>query len=245
MSKWMRFMLDSGRVDGKALLKPGTFAELLEPQTMVTAAQFYPSARLTKPHWTTYGLGWFQQDYNGRAVDFHTGSIDGMVAIIGLIPDEHLGVYVLANTDHAELRHALMLKTFDLWGPPDTKPRDWSAELRALYSAATAQAVAAQKAAEAKRVTGTKPALALARYAGTYADSLYGEATVKTSGDGLRLRIGTLEGNLEHWQYETFRVRWDNRWQGTDFVTFVLGADGNPSRIEMIGRSFGRSDKGE
>jgi CubicO group peptidase (beta-lactamase class C family) len=245
MSKWMRFILDSGRVDGKALLKPATFAELLEPQTMVTASQFYPSARLTKPHWTTYGLGWFQQDYNGRAVDFHTGSIDGMVAIIGLIPDERLGVYVLANTDHAELRHALMLKTFDLWGPPNTKPRDWSAELRALYSAATAQAVAAQKAQEAKRVTGTKPALALARYAGTYADSLYGEATVRTSGDGLRLKIGTLEGNLEHWQYETFRVRWDNRWQGTDLVTFVIGADGNPSRMEMSGRSFGRADKGQ
>jgi CubicO group peptidase (beta-lactamase class C family) len=170
MSKWMRFILDSGRVDGKALLKPATFAELLKPQTMVPPSQFYPSARLTKPHWMTYGLGWFQQDYNGRAVSFHTGSIDGMVAIIGLIPDERLGVYVLANTDHAELRHALMLKTFDLWGPPNAKPRDWSAELRALYSAATAQAVAAEKAQEAKRVTGTKPALALARYAGPYAD---------------------------------------------------------------------------
>ena len=245
MSKWMRFILDSGRVDGKALLKPQTFAELLKPQTMVPPGQFYPSARLTKPHWMTYGLGWFQQDYSGRAVSFHTGSIDGMVAIIGLIPDERLGVYVLANTDHAELRHALMLKTFDLWGPPNAKPRDWSAELRTLYSAATAQAVAAQKAAESKRVTGTKPSLALARYAGTYADSLYGDATVRTSGDGLRLKIGTLEGNLEHWQYETFRVTWDNRWQGKDLVTFVIGPDGNPSRIEMSGRSFGRADKGQ
>ena len=50
----------------------------------------------------TYGLGWFQQDYRGRAVDFHTGSIDGMVAIHGLIRDERLGVYVLGNLDHAE-----------------------------------------------------------------------------------------------------------------------------------------------
>jgi hypothetical protein len=65
----------------------------------------------------THGLGWFQQDYEGRAVDFHTGSIDGMVAIIGLIPDERLGVYVLANADHVEFRHALMLTVFDLRGP--------------------------------------------------------------------------------------------------------------------------------
>ena len=31
-----------------------------------------------------------------------------MVAIHGLIRDERLGVYVLGNLDHAEVRHALM-----------------------------------------------------------------------------------------------------------------------------------------
>ena len=66
MAKWMRFMLDSGHVDGKALLEPETFAELLEPQTAVPTGQFYPTARLTRPHW-------------------------------------------MANLDHAELRHALVL----------------------------------------------------------------------------------------------------------------------------------------
>ena len=245
MAKWMRFILDSGRVDGRALLKPATFGELLKPQTMVPPGQFYPTARLTRPHWTTYALGWFQQDYDGRAVSFHTGSIDGMVAIIGLIPDERLGVYVLANADHVELRHALMLKTFDLWGPAKAKPRDWSTELRTLYSNQRAAGIAATKAAEAKRVAGTKPSLPLARYAGTYADSLYGEATVATAANGsLRLRIGTLEGALEHWQYDTFRVRWDQRWIGTDLVTFVLGTDGSPSRLEMDNRTFARTDRG-
>jgi CubicO group peptidase (beta-lactamase class C family) len=245
MSKWMRFILDSGKVDGRQLLKPQTFAELLEPQTMVTPGQFYPTARLTHPHWTTYSLGWFQQDYNGRAVSFHTGSIDGMVAIIGLIPDERLGVYVLANADHVELRHALMLKVFDLWGPTPAKGRDWSTELRTLYGNQRTQAIAAAKAAEAKRVTGTKPSLPLARYAGVYADSLYGEVTIQAAGDGLRLKAGTLEGTLEHWQYDTFRLEWDNRWQGTDLITFVLDADGTPSRLEIGGRTFGRTDRGQ
>jgi CubicO group peptidase (beta-lactamase class C family) len=244
MAKWMRFILDSGRVDGKRLLKPETFAELLKPQTMVPPDQFYPSARLTRPHWVTYGLGWFQQDYAGRAVDFHTGSIDGMVAIIGLIPDERLGVYVLANADHVELRHALMLKAFDLWGPAPGKGRDWSTELRTLYGNANAQLIAARKAAEAKRVAGTKPSLPLARYAGTYSDSLYGDVTIQAAGDGLRLKSGTQEGRLEHWQYETFRLEWDNRWEGTALITFVIGNDGTPSRIELGGRAFERADKG-
>jgi hypothetical protein len=107
-----------------------------------------------------------------------------------------------------------------------------------------ARAVAAAKAAEAKRVTGTKPSLPLARYAGTYADSLYGEVTVRTSGDSLRLAVGTLEGSLEHWQYDTFRIHWDHRWQGTSLVTFVLGRDGAPAQVELEGRTFGRADRG-
>jgi CubicO group peptidase (beta-lactamase class C family) len=244
MAKWARFILDSGRVDGKRLLKPETFAELLKPQTMVPSNEFYPTARLTHPHWTTYGLGWFQQDYNGRAVDFHTGSIDGMVAIIGLIPDERLGVYVLANADHVEARHALMLKVFDLWGPSPSKGRDWSRELRTLYDDMRTKATLAAKAAEAKRVTGTKPTLPLARYAGVYADSLYGDVTVSAAADKLRLKVGTLEGSLEHWQYDTFRIQWDNRWQGEGLLTFILGTDGVPSRVEIDGRTFTRSDRG-
>jgi len=243
MAKWMQFVLDSGRVGGRRLLQPVTFAELLEPQTMVPPSQFYPSARLTKPHWMTYALGWFQQDYEGRAVSFHTGSIDGMVAIIGLIPDERLGVYVLANLDHVEARHALMLKVFDLWGPPRSKARDWSTELRALYANQSAQALAAQKAADAKRATGTKPSLPLTRYVGSYSDSLYGDVAVTASGDALRIRVGTLEGTLEHWQYDTFRIRYDQPWVGNNLVTFVLDRDGIPSRVEIDRRVFRRADK--
>ena len=212
---------------------------------MVPPSQFYPTARLTRPHWMTYGLGWFQQDYEGRAVDFHTGSIDGMVAIIGLIPDERLGVYVLGERRPrraATRAHAQGVRPL---GPDAGEGRVTGARsfARSIGNART-QAVAAAKAAEAKRVTGTKPSLPLARYAGTYADSLYGEVTVRTAGDALRLKIGTLEGTLDHWQYDTFRITWDNRWQGKDLVTFVIGNDGAPSRVEIDGRTFGRADRG-
>jgi CubicO group peptidase (beta-lactamase class C family) len=253
MSKWMRFMLDSGRTsDGQRLLQPATWAELLKPQTIVTPEGFYPTARLTRPHWTTYALGWFQQDYNGRAVSFHTGSIDGMVAIIGLIPDERLGVYVLANLDHAEVRHALMYTAFDLWdadgaGRASTRDaggrdaiRDWSAELLKLYGGLRARADSARARQEAERVTGTRPTLALDRYAGTYVDSLYGPVTIALDRGHLMLRWGARAATLEHWHYDTFRVRWANAWQGTSTATFVLGARGTPDRLEMAGATFRR-----
>ena len=136
----------------------------------------YPTSRLVKPHWMTYGLGWFQQDYQGRAVDFHTGSIDGMVAIAGLIRDEKLGVYVLGNLDHAEVSHALMYSVFDrAAGKP---ARDWSAELQKLYGEQPAAQCRGQKRIESQRVAGTSPSLPLAAFAGTYSDPLRGDVTV-------------------------------------------------------------------
>jgi CubicO group peptidase (beta-lactamase class C family) len=244
MAKWMRFILDTARTaDGRQLLKPATWAELLKPQTIVTAQGFYPTARLTRPHWTTYGLGWFQHDYNGRAVSFHTGSIDGMVAIIGLIPDERLGVYVLANLDHAEVRHALMYTVFDLWNPePPESGRDWSAELLKLYGGLQAEADSARVRQEAQRVAGTRPTLPLERYAGTYADSLYGAMTVTHERGRLTLRRGTRSGVLEHWHYDTFRARWADAWQGTSMATFIIGSRGTPDRLEIAGMTLRRME---
>jgi hypothetical protein len=231
------------------LLKPGTWAELLKPQTIVTPQGFYPTARLTRPHWTTYALGWFQHDYNGRAVSFHTGSIDGMIAIIGLIPDERLGVLVLANLDHAEVRHALMYSVFDLWArdregrAASGEARDWSAELLKLYGSLQAQGDSARMRQEARRVAGTRPTLALERYAGTYADSLYGTATVTLERGQLVLRRGARSAALEHWHYDTFRARWSNAWQGTSMATFIIGARGTPDRLELGSATLRRVER--
>ena len=70
----------------------------------------YPALQLSQPDFFSYGFGWFIQDYRGQQVWMHTGSIDGICAIIGLMPNERLGVYVLENLDHAEMRHALMYR---------------------------------------------------------------------------------------------------------------------------------------
>ena len=239
LSKWMQMLLDGGTATGRVLLKPDTVAELFRPQAMVTAQAFYPTARLTKPHWTTYGLGWFQQDYRGRATDFHTGSIDGMVAIHGLLRDERLGVFVLANRDHAELRHALMLNVFDRY--IGGASRDWSTDLLALYGGLQKEAEERRAKEESRRVTGTSPSLALERYTGTYSDPLYGDVVVTVAGGGLRAQYGTAYvGALEHWNYDTFRAKWDARWRGTALVTFVLDTNGEPTTLQALGARFRR-----
>lgn len=239
MTKWTRFLLDSARIGSTRYIKPQTFAELFTPQVTVPLDEFYVTANLTRPHWMTYGLGWYQQDYRGRMVNFHTGSIDGTVALVGLMADEGLGVYVFANTDHVEVRHALMLRVFDLFlgGPV----RDWSTELQKLYRDRRARSDSVRRVTEAKRIRGTRPSVPLDRYAGTYADSLFGKVVITAAGGKLRARMTSqLSGDVDHWQYDTFRIRWDRSWEGTDYMTFTIGEGGRPATLLLSGFTLRR-----
>lgn len=236
MAKWIRFLLDSNTVAGRRGISARSYAELFTPQQVVGSDEFYPTARLTRPRFTAYGLGWFLEDYRGQFVAFHTGSIEGRSAIVGLMPDTRLGVVVLTNLDHSELRHALMYTVFDAYLGPDPRgAHDWSAEMRTMYTALADSAQTRQKAREAKRVLGTKPSLVLERYAGTYGDSLFGLATVRVTPAGtLALTAGGSTGTLEHWNYDVFRVKWNDPFQGTDFIAFSLDPDGTVGEVRLV-----------
>ena len=227
MAKWMRFVLDSGRVGGKRLLAAGTFTEWVTPQIRAPVA-LYPALSLARPHIFSYALGWFVQDYRGETVWMHTGSINGLSAIVGLLPDRRAGVFVLANLDHAELRHALMYRVFDMYaGNPE---RDWSAELLKLFRGdRTAAPVAARPA------NAAPPSLALARYAGTYSDSTYGSVEVTVADGSLRAKFGNEDlGLLAPWEYEIFR-------SPESVLTFVPDGRGNVASLQMFGVSFVRA----
>ncbi|MFI5257731.1 MAG: serine hydrolase [Gemmatimonadales bacterium] len=236
MSKWMRFILDSGRVGDRRLIAPATFRELVAPQIRAPMSE-YPALELTQPHFFSYALGWFVQDYHGKTVWMHTGSIDGMSAIIGLLPEQRVGVYVLANLDHAELRHALMYDVFDLYR--GAAPRDWSTEMHALYSARRRGA----RASASKHATGTHPSLPLERYAGRYADSTYGIVTVELAGGVLRGRFEHADlGVLAPWEYDSFRTTPTSAADDPATVTFLPDGAGHLAAVRVFGVRFVRAE---
>jgi len=240
MAKWLRFVLDSGKVAGRRLVSAPNFAELFRPQQIVQRP-FYPTARLTHPHFQAYGLGWILQDYRGEFIAIHTGSIEGRSAIVGLIPDRRLGLAILTNLDHSELRHALMYTVFDRFIGPSSPAHDWSAEMRVLYARLADSTRAARQALESKRVANTRPTLPLERYTGTYADSLYGTATVSLTNGRLTLQAGTATGQLEHWQYDLFRVIWPDPFWDPAYVSFAIDPDGAVGELRFVdGGSYRR-----
>lgn len=236
MGHWLRFLLAGGEYKGKRLVSEENFHELFSPQALVPANDFYPSTALTKPHWTAYGLGWFLQDYRGKFVAMHTGSMDGRTALIGLLPDDHVGVYVFGNADHVEIRHAIMLKVFDLY--TDAPARDWSADLLKLYGdgkAAQDKAIAEQ---EKSRVKGTRPSLALKEYAGRYVHPAWGDIVITEQEGKLKIRFGTGEennGSLQHWNYDSFRARFGDGRYGWSMLQFELAPNGKVASIGLDG----------
>lgn len=231
MARWVSFNLGHTPVGGKEIIKPATVTEIMKPQVMLPST-FFPTFRLLKPHWTTYGLGWFQHDYRGEMVHLHTGSLAGRTAIVGMMRDKKLGVYIFGNVDHAEVRHALIYKVFDLFGFNDNS-RDWSAEMKTLYDGIRAEAAKQAEAQRARRIPNTTTSLPLSAYVGTYSDPFYGSREVVLVDGKLRFVVDKkLRADLEHWQNDVFRGTWNEGWRGDTMVTFQLNA--GKTEVESI-----------
>ncbi|MHB1327669.1 MAG: DUF3471 domain-containing protein, partial [Gemmatimonadales bacterium] len=118
-------------------------------------------------------------------------------------------------------------------------PKDRLADIKQNRLRMATRAKEAATEAEAKRLKGTKPSLALEGYVGTYADSANGEIRVTLEDGKLVVRYGPLlTADLEHWHLDTFQARWRS---STTFsrtlMSFDLGRDGTASRL--IGQYLG------
>ncbi|HSK73953.1 MAG TPA: serine hydrolase [Pyrinomonadaceae bacterium] len=231
MAQWVRLHLGNGKYEGKQLISAANIKEMQMPQTIIrlegSMARLYPEA-----HFLNYGLGWFLSDYRGRKLVEHGGSIDGMRALVAMLPEENLGVVILTNLSGTILSVPLSYRIFDAYlGAPQ---RDWSAEMLKSMKALQEQAEAAQKKAEAERVKDTKPSLDLEKYAGEYTDEMYGDARINFENGKLTLHRGpNYTGDLEHWHYDVFRVTWRDRQMGKGFVSFRLNKEGKVAEMNI------------
>ncbi len=238
ISNYLTFLVNDGVYKNDTLVKPATFNYLFKPHALQPEGGMYPTTALTKPNWNTYGLGWFQQDYRGSKLDFHTGSLGGLVAIAGVVHDKNMAVYVFANLDHAELRHAIMLKAIDLFVFNDDG-RDWHAEVFELYNGITEKDLEKQKKKVDERVNNTKPSLPLNAYNGVYTNKMLGKATVTQIGDSLEVNFNAhITYRASHWHYDTFITNKDPSSGGKFEVRFDLDNNGEVKQLDFMGEVF-------
>jgi CubicO group peptidase (beta-lactamase class C family) len=243
MAQWIRLQLARGVYNGRRLLDSATVKEMHTPNTVIRPSaqdeRMWPMSNLS-----AYGLGWSLRDYYGRKMVSHGGAIRGMRAQVTLIPDANLGVVVLTNSPQSSFPTAIANAAVDFYlGHPE---RDWSALMLAAVREADARAVAQRRTRESERAANTSPTLPIARYAGVYADSMYGDVQVTESGNRLRLQFGPhYSSDLVHWHFDTFEAVPQDAVLGRFFVRFIVDASGKPSEIDVEGvATFNRKAPG-
>src|SRR5206468_10962206 len=189
LARWLICRLDSGRYAGGRLFGERQAREMWSGQTILPIPDPPSPLAALRPNFAEYGLGWRLRDYQGRKIVSHTGGLAGMSSQITLVPAQQLGVVILTNSE-SDLMAALTYRLLDdLPGTP--RPRaDWGAAFAQAEQLARLGADSTLKATRAERDSASRPSLPLARYAGSYRDDLYGDATVALENDRLVLRFG-------------------------------------------------------
>jgi CubicO group peptidase (beta-lactamase class C family) len=238
MAQWIRLQLNDGKVGDKQLISAKSMQEMHAAQMVVAGEPTWNLVYSYSP-FLSYGLGWFLSDYNGHPIADHGGNIDGMSALVSLMPRDKLGVVILTNLNETLLPSPLALEIYDrLLGRPAS---DWSAKYKAGFDTFMRATGAQTSQIESAHIAGTKPTLPLKSYAGDYYNAAYGTIKVTEQDGVLSIQAGVMAASLEHWQYDTFTTISTGASAALlppIFLTFELNAQGQVDTLNIptIGR---------
>ena len=236
MARWVTLLLNKGRLgegdEEEVLITPGAIEVMWTPVSLAVAPG--PAGALrAESHFLLYGLGWFLQDYRGEKVVQHGGNIDGMSALVAMLPEHDLGVVVLTNMNGSVLPPVAVNEVFDAYLGADD--HDWADEAKQIIDTAEQAAEQAREQAEENRVEGTSPSHELEDYTGTYSHDFYGDIEVALEDGALVFSRGSLVADAAHWHYDTFELTNRAPWPELGNVSFRLAGDGKVAELVAFG----------
>jgi CubicO group peptidase (beta-lactamase class C family) len=218
LAHWLQFQLDSGRHNGKQVMP----FSVLQKTRDVNISLGSRRSGAFPTHFRGYGLGLFSTDYNGRQLFWHTGGAGGMVSNVCFVPEERLGIAILTNNDNQNFFEALRYQVLDAYLNvpfvnrshqflPGFK-RDLAAQLSEINGWKS-------------RVKGAQPALSTTEYAGTYQNPIYGNLSITTEGNDLRIRFlnhANLEATLQYMDNGEWLMQYNNIEYGIFSIKFEI-----------------------
>lgn len=205
MARWLIFHLEGVAQRKPGLLSPERLAELHAPPALAHPDES-PKPGTPGANISRYGLGWFFTQHHEKTVIEHSGSNNGFIAWVAMVPAERFGFAILANQRMTGLPSALRSRLLDdLSGRPRY---DWSEHVRLDYRNGYQRLLReAQERFEASRVAGTRASALPSALTGNYVNPLYGPLQINLEANELRLNFGTrFEGKISHWMHDQFRV---------------------------------------
>lgn len=228
MIEWMKMQLARGRysdADGnqQTLISSKNHAEMWKPQTLTGVGSQMQQWNNTL--FGAYGYGWRINDVDGQLLIHHTGTLHGMNAYLGFLPQRNVGFLVLMNKSNGDARTTLiqtLIKSYT-----STERHDWLAMTKAWRAQQTIRRAARfiEPTTQAVDPASIPPLL------GVYRDPWFGDISIEQQQQSLRLRShrsSRIAGELFHVSGTTYVVRWDDRTHEADayvrFTTTMSGA---------------------
>lgn len=234
-ARWMQLQLAQGELpDGTRLWSAASACEMWTPQVPVPIRPYPAPISEMTPQFSSYALGWNVQDYRGVKVLQHGGAVFGAIAFVVLVPEHDLGIALQMNAEDVGVLRGLGNELLDHY--LGFAPRDWVTAFDAWIEQRLAGGLAALEAAGTQARVESTPSLAHSGYAGRYADAWYGPIAIEERDGTLRIDFRQspgMVGTLSHWQYDTFRVDWDDASIEPAYATFQLDAGGKVERMTM------------
>lgn len=238
MARWMQLVLNRGQTaEAATVISEAQFDQLLKPVTLVS-----PPAYMVEhagAHLGAYALGWNVSSFHGQPMYSHSGGLWGMTSFIAVLPDLGLAVFASNNLMSAAPRAIVndLLEAFMADSHQHTA-RDWTGIFSELVAQRQASASDTVAQADAARDRDSTPSLPLERYTGTYRDDWYGSIRISLTDAGQLYfasdRSESLAGPLEHFQFNTFIARWNERKLNADaYLSFSLTPEGQVEGILM------------
>lgn len=241
LALWMRMNLNRGVLGGSPggrILSEISYQELWRPHTNI-GFEILPQG-IYGTHFFGYGLGWGIRDRAGKICVEHTGGLPGMLSRTILVPEIHLGIVVLTNTDPGgfafrSISQTIMDAYLGVRGPDWIK--DAQDQIEEMQTGADSVTQEVWKTVEAHKSMDIEPQ----NFVGLYRDSWFGDVRIEEKDGQLwftSLRSPKLSGPMGFYRGNTFAIRWEYRDMDCDaFANFVLDTEGRAVEIRMKGIS--------
>ena len=229
---WLRFQLSEGKHGETQLVASDSLKQNHTPHVVIPPGETIPSGKHSELVNWCYGLGWFIGSYRGHRMIEHGGSIDGFMAEIALLPDEHAAVAVFTNHGSTFVPYIIAYTACDhLLGAEKT---NWNELLKNEYAELKAQAekqqAEMQKAEPA--ISDTQPSHVLNAYCGRYENPGYGIMTITQVEDSLQAIYNDIPSSLTHVHYDIFELNLE-RFEFKTRVSFVTADKGDIASLSI------------
>lgn len=162
--------------NGKRVVSEANLVETWKPQVAVDAE-------------TSYGLGWLIGKYKGLKLIDHGGNTFGFTSDLALLPDQGIGIVVLANAQASNLfNEGVRYRLFELlFGQPEENDR------QIVYAE---QQTEQAKTQVTEQLADRADRNAAAPYVGQYENQALGKITIAFEGERLYLDAGEFRTEL-------------------------------------------------